>query len=63
MLICEILRAKQPDVLCLLCKHFKIDEKDFQGAPGEVGYFDPAWEMTHDSEDRYLNYSSRVWKL
>ncbi len=62
MYICEILRAKQPETFTILCGLFGIDT-DKLLTPNEIGYFDPAYEMTHDSEDRYLNYSSRGNKI
>lgn len=59
MLIHEILLVKQPDVLCVLCRLFNI--KELRKKPLHDSYFDPFWEMTHDSEGRYLDYS-RAWK-
>lgn len=63
MLLHEILKAKQLKEFTLLCILFGIDEKDLQKSPNEMDWFDPAWEMTHDSEGRYLNYSSRGHKV
>lgn len=63
MLLHEILEVKQPDVFVLLCTLFGIDEKDLQKSSNEVDWFNPAWEMTHDSEGQYLNYSSRGIKV
>lgn len=63
MLVHEILKVKQPAEFVLLYTLFGIDESDLQKSPNEMDWFDPAWEMTHDSEDRYLNYSSRGHKL
>ena len=61
MLLCEILKVKQPAEFVLLCSLFGIDESDLQKS--QMDWFDPVWEMTHDSEGRYLNYSSRGHKL
>ena len=63
MLLCEILKVKQPAEFILLCTLFGIDEKDLQKSSNEVDWFNPAWEMTHDSEGQYLNYSSRGIKV
>ncbi len=62
MLIYEILKVKQPDVFSLLCRVFGIDEENLATQHGVVEWFDPVWEMTHDSE-RYLNYTSRAMKV
>lgn len=62
MYICEILQAKQPETFVLLCNLFGIDVGELLTS-NDIGYFDPAYEMAHDSEDRYLNYSSRGYKL
>lgn len=63
MRIHEILKAKQPDVFYVLCKAFGISEEDLQRGLEESGWFDPAWEMTHDSDDRYLNYTARARRI
>ena len=63
MLLCEILKVKQPEEFVLLCTLFGIDDKDLQKSSNEVDWFNPAWEMTHDSEGQYLNYSSRGHKV
>ncbi len=62
MYICEILQAKQPETFGILCRLFGIDVNKLLTS-NNIGYFDPIYEMTHDSEDRYLNYSSRGHKL
>jgi hypothetical protein len=62
MLIYEIIKHKQPEELAWLCKLFNIEEDSFVTA-GEEVWFNPVWEMTHDSEGRYLNYSSRGHKV
>lgn len=63
MLIYEILKYKSPNIFRQLCEDFHLKEDDFPLSPGEVGYFDAFFEMTHDSEGRYLNYSSRGYRL
>lgn len=63
MFLHEILKVKQPEEFTLLCSLFGIDESGLQKSPNEMDWFDPVWEMTHDSEGRYLNYSSRGYKL
>lgn len=62
MYICEILQAKQPETFAILCSLFGVDTSKLL-TPNDIGYFDPAYEMVHDSEDRYLNYSSRGNKI
>jgi len=57
MLIHEILRYQNPQLLKKLCELFKIDEEDLFSSRAELGYFDAFYEMTHDSEGRYLNYN------
>lgn len=59
MLICQILERTNPDVLQKLCSEFGIDLHDSLPFVTEtdLGYFDPAYEMTHDSEGRYLDYT------
>ncbi len=57
MLLCEILKVKQPAEFFLLCELFGINENDLQKTPGEIGYFDAFYEMTHDSEGRFLDYT------
>ena len=62
MLIYEIIKHKQPEEFGMLCELFNVEEDNFIAA-GEEVYLNPAWEMTHDSEGRYLNYSSRGYKV
>ena len=62
MLIYEIIKHKQPEEFGMLCELFNVEEDNFIAA-GEEVYYNPAWEMTHDSEGRYLNYSSRGHKV
>ncbi len=62
MLLHEILKVKQPDVFLFLCKCFSIDEKELQ-APVYLDWFDVKYEMTHDSDGRYLNYTSKAHKV
>ena len=57
MFLHEILKVKQPEEFSLLCEEFHINESDLQKTPGEVGWFDTFYEMTHDSEGRYLDYT------
>ncbi|BER92706.1 hypothetical protein M15_14500 [Atrimonas thermophila] len=59
----EILKAKQPDVFSVLLQVFGIREEDLQAVPEDPGWFDPAWEMVHDSEGRYLDYTARGKKV
>jgi len=57
MRIHEILRCQNPQLLKKLCELFKIDEEDLISSKTELGYFNAFYEMTHDSEGRYLNYN------
>lgn len=57
MLIHEILKSQDPILLRKLCETFKIEEDDLLPSKIELGYFNPAYEMTHDSEGRYLDYT------
>lgn len=57
MLICEILKYKSPETFKQLCKEFRIKEEELPLSPGELGYFNAAYEMVHDSEGRYLDYT------
>lgn len=63
VLVHEILREKQPEVFLVLLQAFGISKEDLQNVPGDPGWFDAAWEMTHDAEGRYLDYTSRGSKI
>lgn len=57
MLIHEILKSQNPILLRKLCETFHIDEDDLLPSKVELGYFNAFYEMTHDSEGRYLDYT------
>ena len=62
MLIYEIIKHKQPEEFGVLCELFNVKKDNFITA-GEEVWFNTSWEMTHDSEGRYLNYSSMGHKV
>lgn len=63
MFLHEVLRVKQPDVFWMLLQAFGLKEEDLQEPPQEMDWFDAKYEMVHDSEGRYLDYTARGKKV
>lgn len=56
-MVYEILKYQNPETFKKLCEVFKIKKEELCPSSGEIGWFDAAFEMTHDSEGRYLDYT------
>jgi len=56
MLIHEYLAQTSPYTLFLLCRKYELKPQQLR-TPGEVEGLDWNWEMTHDVEGRYLDYT------
>jgi len=59
MTVYEILMSKNPELCRYICELFCVEVRVERNV--EV-FVDWAWEMTHDSEGRYLNYAARAYR-
>lgn len=59
MFIYQILEQNAPEVLDQLRKQYRLEFNDNLpfATETDIDYFDPAYEMVHDSEGRYLDYT------